>query len=553
LTDSPGGPKWREARDAGEVPSTSSPWFPPGSQELTARGRSTSFPRESQPITADGEPQPHGTEPTLYASTGVVPDIFTLSSPVAHVAGPKRSRRIPALVGVFAACVGVSVAWFALSGPGTAVAPSATQELSTAAARTIDARSYTADESISLGISPSGGAAPGLPLAGGTVVFQAPDRVRENIPVNLFTRATVVEIGKDCWTYGIPESDLTSGDVSCSSLVTPSGFEPLLQLLSHVASASARGHGLVYTPADPTEFLTQSGIQTSMVPGANLVVKVSATTRGQYLGTVTVVVTQSGDSADGHVATESSFTISFSSVGTSAVARPSGPPTEVGGVFPPPTFPRGPETQSERLLDSAVTRTASESGFVLTLGLNVNLGGARSFLHLSETETYQAPNRTVVHTAQAGPAGSSQVTVTQVGNDCWYVGVSASDAGSSACKPGGAQLSALGPLRVLRSATGVSCRASICTFNARTPETFLADAGVSYSPFGGWGLPVTLVVQVKIRAGLVVGEQMTATQTTGGSKPKTLSVGVFRYEYAQFGTAPPVLQPSSAPNAIASG
>jgi hypothetical protein len=275
----------------------------------------------------------------------------------------------------------------------------------------------------------------------------------------------------------------------------------------------------------------------------------SALTRGQYLGTVTVLITQSGGSGTGHTATSSSFTITFSSIGHSVIPRPQGPPTEIAGVLTTPTAHAGPVTAPEQLLRAAAGRTAAASGFVESFAANDGFGGGGTLFQFSGIEDYQAPDRTRVR--ETGP-GSAAVTVTQVGNDCWYAGVSPADAGTSACEAGGPQRSAVGPLRVLESATGVSCQASVCTFSPSTPETFLSDAAISYSPFGGWGLPVTLVVKVTVRAGLVVGERMTATQTSSGSKKQTLSVAAFSFGYTRVGSAPPVLRPSSAPSAVAS-
>jgi hypothetical protein len=483
---------------------------------------------------------------------GPVDDVvFTSSGSGSRDGRSKRARQSVTLLLLLGALVVAGVIWYVFSGSAaTGVNAASARQLSAAAAHTLDAASYTADETISLGFSATASA--DLPLAHATLVFQAPNRVDENLPISLLARATVIEIGKDCWISGVPRPDLTSGAVSCGSLTTSGRFESLLGLLAHAPSVSTKGDELVYTPADPTEFLRQSSIQVTIVPGATLVVKVDASTRGQYLGTVTVLVTQSGGSAGMHAATSSSVTLTFSSIGHSVVARPQGQPTEVNGVLTAPTIPVGAKTEPDQLLHSAASRTAEASGFLESFAGNVGLGagGGGTLFQFSGVEDYQGPDSAM--TRVAGSAGSTAMTVTQIGNDCWYVGVSTADAGTSACKAGGPQRSVLGPLRVLESATGVSCRTTICTFDVPTPETFLTDAAISYSPFGGWGLPVKLVVEVTIRGGLVVGEQMTATQTSSGSNQQTLSVGVFSFGYTQVSSAPPVLRPSSAPSAVAS-
>jgi hypothetical protein len=370
---------------------------------------------------------------------------------------PISSRGIPGAKGsllsvavLAAAAVGAAVLSCEFGGPILAIgAGSYATELRAAALNTLDAHSYTVRLSLGLGFTADAGS--DISLGDQTIVYQAPDRIDADVPLSILARAKLVQIGKDCWLSGVPEPDLTSGAMSCKTLYDSSYLERVLRLVAQAPRAIEQDGELVYAPADPATFLRESDFQLTRDPETSLSVRVEASLMSRFLGTLRILISQSPEPGKIATASSAAATLTFSSIDSSSVARPGGPPTETNGVLNTPTPPSGPETPSDRLLRSAAERTGSSSGFVVYGAFDVSLAGA-SLFRVAETGVFEAPD-SVRETASSGARSES---VTQIGNDCWDTDPAA---GGSGCTAGGPRKSVLGPLRVLASANRVTAGA----------------------------------------------------------------------------------------------
>lgn len=248
-----------------------------------------------------------------------------------YASGRRRLIRVTAVVAVTALAAGSALGW-RLGSPSVPWPPTnPEQALHNAVAATLQATSYTLDESIFLkGI---GGKETGKPFETVRTVYQAPDRFKVNFPYSLLAPASVVMIGPDCWISGVPSAVITSGSFKCGSVANGSGIAGLLHSLGTAVDVSVTGQDLTFQPQNTAAFLTQSNISLSGVT----TVQVRVTLNGPYIGTVTV----SGNAASPNNASSSaafglsgSVGIGFSAIDSSSVARPSGSPTEINGQAP---------------------------------------------------------------------------------------------------------------------------------------------------------------------------------------------------------------------------
>jgi hypothetical protein len=87
-------------------------------------------------------------------------------------------------------------------------------------------------------------------------------------------------------------------------------------------------------------------------------------------------------------------------------------------------------------------------------------------------EVYQAPDRVIaVESGTAFGSSASTATVTRIGDECWFEGVTQSwvTSNSLACRSGTVSTGVLGPLTVLEHVSAVTCQGSQCSFVEAAP------------------------------------------------------------------------------------